>query len=94
MSAHRYLPAAQNAALVIPAVLVEHGLQPLINRLILTETELGAAWLFVVMDNAIEEFVDSYAANSLLSDLSRALHGHRVLFSNSYGLRFAVLLSS
>ena len=94
MSAHRYLSAAQNAAQVIPGVLVEHGLEPLINRFLLTETEQGAAWLFIVMDNGIEEFVDSYAANSLLSDLSRALHGHRVLFSNSFGLRFAVLLSS
>jgi hypothetical protein len=29
----------------------------------------------------------------VLSHLSASLHGHRVVFSNSYGLRYAVLLS-
>jgi hypothetical protein len=46
------------------------------------------------MDDSVLEFLDAYAATSVLSHLSAALHGHRVVFSNSYGLRYAVLLSS
>ncbi len=94
MSASRYLPAAQNVAQALPCILVEEGLDPLINRFVLTETEGGDAWLFVVMDDSVSESLESYAATSVLSHLSAALHGHQVLFSNSYGLRYAVLLSS
>ena len=93
MSANRYLPAAQNIAQAIPGILAEQGLDPLISRFVLTETERGDAWLFVVMDDSVSEFLASYAATSVLSHLSTALHGHRVMFSNSYGLRYAVLLS-
>jgi hypothetical protein len=94
MSANRYLPAAQNVAQAIPGILAEQGLNPLISRFVLTETERGDAWLFVVMDDSVLEFIDSYAAASVLSHISTALHGHRVMFSNSYGLRYAVLLGS
>lgn len=93
MSANRYLPAAQNVAQAFPGILVEQGLDPLISRFILTETEPGDAWLFVVLDDSVFEFLESYSAASVLSHLSTALHGHRVLFSNSLGLRYAVLLS-
>lgn len=93
MSAHRYLPAARNIAQSIPGLLVEQGLDPLISRFVLTETERGDAWLFVVMDDSILESLASYTAPGVLSHLSTALHGHPVLFSNSYGLRYAVLLN-
>ena len=93
MSANRYLPAAQNIANAIPGILAEQGLNPLISRFVLTETEQGDAWLFVVMDDSVLEFLESYTSTSVLSNLSAALHGHLVLFSNSYGLRYAVLLS-
>jgi hypothetical protein len=93
LSATRYLPAAQNVAQAIPGILAEQGLDPLISRYVLTETERGEAWLFVVMDDSVFEFIDSYASTSVLSHLSAALHGHLVLFSNSYGLRYAVRLS-
>jgi len=95
MSANRYLPAAENVAQAIPCILVEEGLDPLlISRFVLTETERGDAWLFVVMDDSVSKFLESYAAPGVLSHLSAALHGHLVKFSNSYGLRYAVLLSS
>jgi hypothetical protein len=93
LSANRYLPAAQNVAQEIPCILVAEGLDPLISRFVLTETEGGDAWLFVVMDDSVSEFLEAYAAASVVSHLSAALHGHQVLFSNSYGLRYAVLLS-
>ena len=93
MSANRYLPAAQNVAKAIPGILAEQGLNPLISRFVLTETERGDAWLFVVLDDSVSEFLESYAATSVLSHLSAALNGHIVVFSNSYGLRYAVLLS-
>lgn len=94
MSANRYLPAAQAVARAISGILVEQGLDPLISRFVLTETEQGNAWLFVVMDDSIYEFIEFYNAASVLSHLSQALSGHPVLFSNSYGLRYAVLLGS
>jgi hypothetical protein len=93
MSANRYLPAAQNVAQAIPGILAGQGLDPLISRYVLTETVRGEAWLFVVMDDSVSEFLEDYASASVLSHLSTALHGHRVLFNNSYGLRYAVLLS-
>ena len=94
MSANRYLPAAKNVAGAIPLLLTEQGLDPLISRFVLTETEQGNAWLFVVMDDSILEALESYAAPSVVSHLSAALHGHIVRFSDSLGLRYAVLLSS
>ncbi|HMD89116.1 MAG TPA: hypothetical protein VKF38_08135 [Anaerolineaceae bacterium] len=93
MSANRYLPAAEAIAHVIPTILAEQGLDPLISRFVLTETEKGDAWLFVVMDDRVLEFLASYTAAGVLSHLSAALHGHLVMISSSAGLRYAVLLS-
>lgn len=94
MSAQRYLPAAQRVAQSIPRLLEEMGLDPRISRFVLTESAQGDAWLFVVMDDSVFEQLESYQAAIVLSYLSSALRGHRVLFSNSYGLRYAVLLSA
>ena len=94
MSANRYLPAGNKVALMFPDILSENGLDPLISRFVLTETERGNAWLFVVMDERISESIESYAAESVLTRLTMALQGHPVLFSNSHGLYYAVLLSS
>jgi len=94
LNSNRYFPAAQSVAQAIPCILSDQGLDPLlISRFVLTETERGDAWLFVVMDDSVLEFLDAYSAPSVLSHLSAALHGHFVTFSHSYGLRYAVLLS-
>jgi len=93
MSANHYLPAAQVMAQAFSGILAEQGLDPLISRFVLTETERGDAWLFVVMDDSVFGFLDAYAAPSVLSNLTKALHGHLVMFSRSFGLRYAVLLS-
>jgi hypothetical protein len=94
MSTNRHLPAAQSVAQAIPCLLADQGLDPLlISRFVLTETERGEAWLFVVLDDSVMNFINAYTAPSVLSHLSSALHGHVVKFSNSYGLRYAVLLS-
>jgi hypothetical protein len=94
MSANRYLSAAQAVAEAFPGFLANQGLDPLISRYVLTETERGDAWLFVVLDDSILEFLESYAATSVLDYLSASLHEHLVIFSNSLGLRYAILLSS
>ncbi len=94
MSANRYLPAGSKVAQLFPDILREQGLDPLVNRFVLTETERGNVWLFVVMDERILESIESYAAESVISRLTIALQGHPVLFSNSHGLYYAVLLSS
>jgi hypothetical protein len=93
LNANRYLPAAQNIAESIPGILAGQGLDPLISRFVLTETDQGEAWLFVVMDDSILESVQSYSATGVLNQLSAELHGHLVLFSRSLGLRYAIHLS-
>ena len=95
MSVNRYLPAARSVAQAIPGILAQCGLKPLISRFVLTETERGAAWLFVVLEVSPLEHLEDYAASDVLHYLSTALHGHPVVInSNSDGLRYAVLLGS
>jgi hypothetical protein len=94
MSIHRYLPAAHNLARLFPNLLAEKGLNPPINRFILTESANGDAWFFVVLNESAVEFPVSFGDSGVLSHLSTALRGRRVMFSNSYGLCYAVLLST
>jgi hypothetical protein len=94
MSANHYLPAARHVAQAIPGILAERGLKPFISRFVLTETEQGNAWLFVVLEVSPLQSQEDYAASDVLDYLSTALHGLPVVVSNSYGLRYAVLLSS
>ena len=94
MSAQRYLPAARNAAQTIPATLAQRGLKPFISRCVLTETERGAAWLFIALVIGPQEHSEDYAASDVLHDLSTALQGLPVVISNTDGLRYAVLLGS
>ncbi|HSQ26546.1 MAG TPA: hypothetical protein VLM80_05425 [Anaerolineales bacterium] len=94
MSADRYLPAARYVAQAIPGILAERGLKPFISRFVLTETEKGHAWLFVVLEVSPLQPLEDYAAPDVLDYLSSALHGLPIAISSSYGLRYAVLLSS
>ncbi len=94
MSANRYLPAARFVAQAIPGILAERGLKPFISRFVLTETEQGHAWLFVVLEVSPLEPLEDYATGDVLDYLSTALNGLPVVISSSYGLRYAVLLSS
>lgn len=94
MSAHRYLPAAQFVAREIPGILAQCGLKPFISRYVLTETEQGNAWLFVVLEVSPENHLEDYATPAVLSYLSKALQGLHVVISNSFGMRYAVLLGS
>jgi hypothetical protein len=93
MSAYRYLPAAQTIAQAFPGALAEQGLDPRISRFVLTQSARGDTWLFVVLDDSVFETLESYTAERVIVYLSAAFHGLRVFFSNSYGLRYAVLLS-
>jgi len=94
MSAHRYLPAARTAIQTIPEILGQVGLKPFISRCVLTETERGAAWLFIAFEASPMEHLEDYAASNVLHDLSTALQGLPVVISNTDGLRYAVLLGS
>ena len=95
MSTNRYIPAANRIAQAIPALLDEQGLDPLIDRFVLTETEQGEAWLFVIMNNRVLEYQECYTKPAVLAHLSAALHGHKVVSSSSDsdGLHYAVLFS-
>jgi hypothetical protein len=94
MSVNRYLTAARHVAQVIPGILAQRGLKPFISRFVLTETEQGNAWLFVVLEVNPLHLLEDYAASDVLEDLSMALHGLPVVICGSYGLRYAVLLGS
>jgi hypothetical protein len=94
MSANRYLPAARYVAQAIPDILAQIGLKPFISRFVLTETQQGNAWLFVVLEVSALDHPEDYAASYALDYISTALHGLPVVISDSYGLRYAVLLGS
>lgn len=94
MSVSRYLPAARYVAQAIPGILAQRGLKPFISRFVLTETQQGNAWLFVVLEVSPLNHPEDYAASDVLHYLSTALHGLPVVISDSYGLRYAVLLGS
>ena len=93
MSVNRYLPAARYVARVFPGILGQLGLKPFISRFVLTETQQGNAWLFVVLEVGPLQHPEDYAASYALDYISTALHGLPVVISESYGLRYAVLLS-
>jgi hypothetical protein len=94
MSVNRYLPAARYVAQAIPGILAQLGLKPFISRFVLTETQQGNAWLFVVLEVSPLQPLEEYAASDVLDYLSTGLHGLPVVISESYGLRYAVLLGS
>ena len=94
MSVNRYLPAAHYVAKEIPGILAQLGLKPFISRFVLTETQQGNAWLFVVLEVGPMNHPEDYATSDVLHYLSTALHGLPVVISDSYGLRYAVLLGS
>ena len=94
MTMNRYLAAARYVAQTIPGLLAQRGLQPFISRFVLTETEQGHAWLFVVLEVSPLEHLEDYAATNVLAYLTTGLHGLPVVVSASYGLRYAVLLGS
>jgi hypothetical protein len=92
--ANRYLPAARYIAQAFPGILARRGLKPFISRFVLTETQQGHAWLFVVLEVNLLQPLEDYAASGMLDYLSTALQGLPVVISDSYGLRYAVLLGS
>jgi len=94
MSADRYLSEARYVARTIPGILAQRDLKPLISRFVLTETEQGNAWLFVVLEVGPLQLQEECAAPEVLDYLTTALHGLPVVVSDSYGLRYAVLLGS
>ena len=94
MRANRYLPAARYVAQAFPGILAQRGLKPFISRFVLSETQQGNAWLFVVLEVNPLHPLEDYAASGVLDDLSKALHGLPVVICGSHSLRYAVLLGS
>jgi hypothetical protein len=94
VSITRYLPAARYAAQAVAGILARLGLTPYISRFVLTETQKGHVWLFVVLEVSQLDHPEDYSASHVLDQLSTSLHGLPVVVSQSYGLRYAVLLSS
>jgi hypothetical protein len=94
MPIDRYVPAARQVAQAMPGLLAQRGLKPFISRFVLTETQHGNAWLFVVLEVSPLQPLEEYLSADVLDYLSRALNGLPVVVSDSYGLRYAVLLSS
>jgi hypothetical protein len=93
MSVNRYLPSARTVAQAFPGILSQRGLVPFISRFVLTETGEGNVWLFVVLEVSPQSTLEDYTDPDVLKYLSGALNGLPVVISNSYGMRYAVLLS-
>ena len=94
MNVNRYLPAARYVAQAIPGILAQRGLKPFISRYVLSETQQGNAWLFVVLEVDPLNHLEDYATSDLLDYISKSLNGLPVVISNSYGMRYGVLLGS
>jgi hypothetical protein len=94
MSANRYLTAARHVARAFPGILAQRGLSTFISRYVLTETDEGHAWLFVVLEVSPLQPPEDYAAPEVLGYISAALSGLPVVVSDSYGLRYTVLIGS
>jgi len=95
MAVNHYLPAARWVTQAIPGLLARRGLDLVVSRSILTETEQGAAWLFIVIDASLLQHPEAYAAYDVSDYLSSELNGHPVVvISDSDGLRYGVLLNS
>lgn len=87
-----YIEKANKIVEVIPRVLVNRGLSPLISRYLVAERD-GRAWLLAVLDKDRLTKIEHYTSGDMLHQLSTAVGGLPVLLSNSTGLRYAILLS-
>lgn len=87
-----YLDKANRAALEVPRVLANRGLEPHISRAYLVESK-GRAWLFIILDQHKIAKIERYTDSALIHQMSTALGGLPVIVSNSTGLRYAILLS-
>jgi hypothetical protein len=94
VSATRYLPAARYVAQAVSGILAQLGLTPFISRFVLTEAQNGHVWLFAVLEVGQLDHPGDYSASHVLDHLSASLGGLPVVVSQSYGLRYAVLLSA
>lgn len=90
----RYLAQASSIVKMIPHVLRQRGLEPHIQRCVITCTPQGATWLFTIMDTAKIQRLEPYESPDLLHQMSTVLRGRPVLISNHSGLRYAVLMST
>lgn len=95
----RYVAEANRCGEVIRDVLQERGLPPLVSRLILVSSERSerasaAVWLFAVLDVAQMKRMEAYISKDILHQISTALHGRKVIISNSSGLRYAVRMTT
>ena len=86
MSGNRYLPAARYVAQAIPGILAQRGLKPFISRYVLTETQQGNAWLFVVLEVGPQQHPKDYADSDVVDYLSKGLQGLPVVISKTYGM--------
>ena len=85
---------ARHVIRVLPAVLEQRGLKPLVKEWIATRSpQTGAWWFFGVLDVAEVERLEAYTDAAVLHHLSTALRGMPVYLSNTNGLRYAVPLS-
>ena len=94
MTINHFLPAARYVAEAIPDILAKLGLRPYISRFVLTETSQGNAWLFIVLEVDPLNHLEDYGTAEVLNYLSMSFNGLPTVISYSYGMRYAMLLSS
>jgi hypothetical protein len=89
----KFLEKASAVARIVEAVLSSRaGTDPaMIARWVMTRSENGSVWLFVVLDDQRLPKFEPYAAAA--HHLSSSLRGMPVLLGNHTGLRYGILLS-
>lgn len=89
---HRYLPQAAYVAGKMVLALRQRGLPPVFEKFILTETG-QAVWLIGVLDTRRIGKIDPYGSRDTLHQISTLASGLPTIWSNTTGVRYAVLLS-
>ncbi|MFQ5615106.1 MAG: hypothetical protein ACE5GO_01400 [Anaerolineales bacterium] len=71
----------------------QRNLSPVFQKFILTETQQNAIWLIGVLDQNRIGKIDPYGSESTLHQISTLVGGKPTIWSNTSGVRYAVLLA-
>lgn len=78
----------------VDQALAKFGRAPVYREFVLTQTEEGAVIFFVVLeDRQLPDPIHLYENEKLLGEISTALRGRPVAYSNHTGFRYAILLN-
>ncbi len=93
LASHRHFAEATYVAGKMTLALRQRNLPAVFERFILTETQQRLIWLIGVLDKDRIGKIDPYAAEATLHQISTLVGGKPTVWSNTTGVRYAVLLA-